>query len=116
MENHVLHVLRVMIRRSSLWERVLSVATPSSCRLNCRAERPASAKAPWHHQLERDLPAGTRLWVSGWTRPGLAGGEFISLVTGSLHCTLTHPCANGSAFMIGSQWRDLYETRKRHQS
>ena len=29
--------------------------------------------------IERDLPAGTRLWLSGWTRPGPAGGEFISL-------------------------------------
>jgi hypothetical protein len=29
--------------------------------------------------LERDLPAGSKLWLNGWTRQDGAGGEFVSL-------------------------------------
>lgn len=29
--------------------------------------------------VERDLPAGTRLWLTGWTKT-IAGGEFVSLL------------------------------------
>ena len=29
--------------------------------------------------IERDLPAGTKLWLTGWTRT-IAGGEVVSLV------------------------------------
>jgi hypothetical protein len=28
--------------------------------------------------IERDLPANTRLWLTGWTKT-IAGGEFVSL-------------------------------------
>ena len=29
--------------------------------------------------IERDLQAGTNLWLAGWTKT-IAGGEFVSLV------------------------------------
>jgi hypothetical protein len=29
--------------------------------------------------VERDIPANTKLWLSGWTRK-IAGGEFVSLL------------------------------------
>jgi hypothetical protein len=29
--------------------------------------------------IERDLRAGTRLWLTGWTKT-IAGGEFVSLL------------------------------------
>jgi hypothetical protein len=29
--------------------------------------------------IERDLPAKTRLWITGWTKT-IAGGEFVSLL------------------------------------
>jgi hypothetical protein len=29
--------------------------------------------------VERDVPANTRLWLTGWTKT-IAGGEFVSLL------------------------------------
>jgi hypothetical protein len=29
--------------------------------------------------IERDLPAKTRLWLTGWTK-SIAGGQFVSLL------------------------------------
>jgi hypothetical protein len=41
--------------------------------------RPGACNIRGSITIERDLPAKTKLWLTGWTK-AIAGGEFVSLL------------------------------------